>query len=158
MKTTSRLGRRIRTLVADRPPPRADRGLRIDGHWAPERWSPAGRGGQEAGSCASPMGVLPLWCARRCRAYLAHRAPRLFAPERLKRLSYIGRCLGDWLVGWSAASSGSGGSRSALRSRPEVSGVPMLIASERCILAASEWVGGGDGSEVGDPAFSSVAR
>ena len=139
-------------------------GLRIGGHWAPERWSPApaGRGGQEAGRAPLRWVSCPSGCARRCRAYLAHRAPRFFAPERPQRLSYIyiGRCLGDWWVG-SAASSGSGGSKSAPRSRPGVSGVPMmLIAGERCILSwqpLNGWVVV-TGSEVSDPAFSSIGK
>jgi len=40
----------------------------------------------------------------------------------------------------------------------EMAGVPVLTTNECCVLAASEWVNGGDGDKVSDSAFSCVAR
>jgi hypothetical protein len=171
MVTTPRLGHgswRVRT-----PSSRMSLRALCAGTWAfassgsgPQATEPCvcGLGRSGGRPCASPMGVLP-WCARQCRAPLAHRAPRFLALELLQRPSYVGGGSdqpGGWWIVVSVPSSGGGvsyggGSKYAPRSGSGVASVPVLMASELCILAASGSVGGGGDGKVSDPASSCVA-
>ena len=82
-------------------------------------------------------GHLALGCARRCRTHLAHRVPRLLAPERLQWPSNFdggSDLLGPLVSGgfhglcrWCI-----GGSKSAPRSGTGMADVPELMAGERC--------------------------